>query len=429
MIEFVTLFLGIAFGVHTIELSAAPGVARIELYVDGTRTGWMAAPWTATIDLGSEIAPRELVAVALDADGKRIGEARQWVNRATSEAEARFVLTRDRAGRVTAARLVWRCPASPDPPAISASFDGRPIEVEDPERIPVPTHSAGAAHLLLADLTFAGGLTATAIAGFGGTRSDETHRELSALPVRLSRGARLPRPDRMDGWFESHGRPLRVAAVEDGPAEVVFVMAGKVRQDFERLAAEDFHPWPWPRSRPLGLPAASRFRFMTTTPRVVVESRAVTRIFPVSEEYTPADDSFLRLGKRAFLDEVPSPPRIAETVATSALAATRRERRRAVVLLLGSEAEDASDLDAPRVRRYLSRIRVPLHVWRVSTGESGVIGDWPGAADASTIDGLGRAFEVLRADLESQRIVWVEGSVVPSAIEVSPKAAGVVAVR
>ncbi len=429
MIEFVTLFLGIAFGVHTIELSAAPGVARVELYVDGTRTGWIAPPWTATIDLGSEIAPKELVAVALDADGRRIGEAKQWVNRATSEAEARFVLKRDGAGRVSAARLVWRCPASPDPPAISASFDGQPLEVEDPERIPVPSHSAGASHLLLADLTFGGGLTATAVASFGGTRSDETHRELSALPVRLSPGARLPKPDRMNGWFESKGRPLRVAAVEDGPAEVVFVMAGRVRQDLERLAAEDFHPWPWPRSRPLALAAASRFRFMTTTPQVVVGSRDVTRVFPVSEDYTPADDSFLRLGKRAFLDEVPSPPRIAEAVATSALAATRRERRRAVVLLLGSEARDASDLDASRVRRYLSRIRVPLHVWRVSTGDSAAAGDWPGVVDASTIDGLGRAFEVLRADLDSQRIVWVEGGLIPSASGVSEKAAGVVAVR
>ena len=386
-------------------------------------------PWMATIDLGGEIAPHELVAVALDGTGRRLGEARQWVNRATSDAEAGFVLERDRAGRVTMARLVWRCPVSPDPTAISVSFDGRPLEVADPERIPLPAHAPGTSHILLADLTFSGGITATAVASFGGRKADDTRQELTAVPVRVSRGTRLPKAEQMDGWFESDGRTLRVAAVEEGPAEVVFVMAGRVREELDRLASEDFFPWPWPRARPLELPARSRFRFMVTTPQEIVASRDLTRVFPASEEYTPADGSFLRLGKRAFLDEIPAPPRIAEAVATSGLVATRRERRRAVVLLLGSTARDESDFDAARARRYLARIRVPLYVWRVSPEAFDAAGAWPGAVDASTIEGLGEAFEALRADLASQRVIWVEGRILPSTIGVSREARGIVAVR
>ena len=46
-----------------------------------------------------ESAP-SLVAVAFDAGGRRLGEARQQVNRATSDAEAGFALERDGTGRV-----------------------------------------------------------------------------------------------------------------------------------------------------------------------------------------------------------------------------------------------------------------------------------------------------------------------------------------
>ncbi len=431
MIAFVTLFLGIAFGVHSVELSAGAEVARIELYIDGTRAVELGPPWMATIDLGGEIAPHELVAVALDGAGRRLGEARQWINRGTSAAEAAFVLERDLAGQPTAARLVWRCLESPDPTAISVSFDGKPLEVVTPERFPLPAHAPGAAHVLLADLTFPGGITATAVASMGGTRAEDALQELTAVPVRISRGARLPKVEHMVGWFEAGGQTLRVAAVEEGPAEVVFVLAGSVREELRRLASEAFDPFPWPRSRPrlLDLASRSRFHFMATVPQVIGGSQVPTRVYPSSDEYTPAKGSFLRLGKDVFLEEFEGLPRIAEAVAASGLAATWRERRRAVVLLLGPDARDESAFDAARARRYLSRIRVPLHVWRVSAEGTAALGDWPGALDASTIEGMGKAFGILREDLASQRVVWVENRLLPSTVGVTSEARGIVTVR
>lgn len=460
MIAFVTFFLGIATGVHTVELSAASAVARVELYVDGTKAADVGPPFTATIDLGPEIAPRELVAVAFDATGNRLGEARQQVNRATSDAEAGFALERDGTGRVLAARLFWRCPVSPKPTSISASFDGRPLKVTNPERIPIPSHGAGSEHILVADLTFDGGLTATAVASFGGkNRGDET-KELTALAVRLSPGARFPkRADRMDGWFQLDGRSLAVAAVEEGPVEIVFVMAGRAQEDLKRLSAdlvredEDQREAEQrtARTSPFGgsagrvlevprlshrtptsaleLPAGSRFHFTRTTPRVIAGPREVTWAFPTSAVFTPRDGTFLFLGKDVFLGEEPSPPRIAEAIAASGLAATRRERRRAVVLLLGTDARDAGDLDAPRVRRYLERLRVPLHVWRVALIAPPAAKDWPGAAEAMTTRGLGRAMDALRTDLASQRVVWVEGRLDALSVETTPRAEGVVTLR
>lgn len=430
MISFLTLFLGIALGTHTVELSAGPGVARVELYVDGTLAADLGPPWAARLDLGKEIAPRELVAVAYDAGGKRLGEARQWINRARADAEAGFVLERDKAGRVAAARLFWRCLISPEPKSIAVSFDGVPLQAKDPARIPIPPHSAGTAHVLIADLVFPGGIAATAVTTFGGQTKDESLRELSAVPVRIPPGARLPkRVESMSGWFESNGAALSVAAVEEGPAEVVFVEAGQVRQDFERLVAEDFHPWPWRRARPIELRKDSRFQFIASTPYVNDGPDDVTRVFPVSPDYLPWDGSFLRAGATPFYGQFPTLPRIAEAVATAGLSATRRERRRAVVLLLGAEARDTGDLDAATVRRYLARLRVPLYVWRVSLEAPPAAADWPEAVDASTIEGLGEAFKALRDDLKSQRVVWLEGRFLPSAVSVTAKAAGLVVAR
>jgi len=428
VIAFLTLFLGIVVGPQAVELSAGPGVARIELSLDGSTVASLGPPWVATLDLGRELAPRELVAVAYDAAGKRVGEATQWINRARPEAEAGFALERDGAGRVSAARLFWRCPVSPDPASIAVTFDGMPLEASDPARIRIPSRSPDTAHVLIADLTFPGGIVATAVTAFGGRTKKESVRELSAVPIRILRGVRLPRRvEGMHGWFESNGRALSVVAVEEGEAEVVFVQAGTIGPDFERLLVESFQAPPG--ARPVDLRKDSRFLFLSSNPRASVGPNAVTRLFPISRDYPSRGGGFLEVGATPFANEPPTPPRIAEAVATAGLSATRRERRRAVVLLLGAGARDTGDIDAPTVRRYLARLRVPLRVWRLAPAEPPAEADWPGAVDASTIERLGEAFGVLRDDLKSQRVVWLEGRLQPARVEVTAKAAGLVVAR
>jgi hypothetical protein len=429
VIAFLSLFLGLVHGSLTVELSAGPEVARVELVLDGQKAAEVGPPWTATLDLGPEIVPRELVAVAFSREGKRLGEARQWLNRARPQAEAGFVLERDRSGRVTHARLHWRCLSSPEPLSVSVSFDGSALAVKDHSRIPIPPHAAEVSHLLLADLTFAGGIAATAVTSFGGRQRDEAERELTAFPVRVTGKAEPPNADRLTGWFEAAGQAVPVAAVEKGPGEVLFVLAGRARQDFDRLRTEDSWPWPWPRPRPLDLPSGTRYRFVSTSPNVLDRPQWTFRLFSSTEEFVASSTAFLRVASRAFLPESLAPPCVAESVAVSALAATALERRRAAVLVLGEGADDEGSLDAARVRRYLARIRVPLHVWRLSGGQVPAAGDWPEASDASTIDGMGRAFEALRSDLSTQRIVWLEGRLPPSAVSLTGKAKGLVEAR
>jgi hypothetical protein len=221
MIAFVTLFLGLVYGPVDVKLSAAPGVERIELYVDGGLVAELAEPWTARLDLGPEIVPRELVAVAKDTEGRRVGEVRQWINRPRPGAEASFVVEKDPNGSGRMARLLWRCVTGSGPKSIRVSFDGRPLEAADPARIPLPAHSAGSAHILVADVDFEDGLSATAVASLGGEKLDEALEELTAVPIRVARGARLPKDGRrgrgraLGGRLRSGGRRPRRPAPSD----------------------------------------------------------------------------------------------------------------------------------------------------------------------------------------------------------------------
>lgn len=423
MIAFVTLFLGLVHGTIPLRLAAADRVAVVEVYLDDERVADVyGPPFEVVLDLGSEIVPRELVAVARAGDGQRLGEARQWINRPRPGAEASFLLERDRSGRTTSAQLLWRRISGAPLAAARVFFDGLPIDAPDLEHIVIPRHASEIAHFLLAEVDFVDGGSATAVASFGGVNRGKAERELTGLPVRVVGKAPAPPPGRLAGWLEAGGRPLAVAAVEEGPAEVGFVLAGNAQEDFARLDTDGRWPWPWPCPKPLELPPETRFRFTFTRPRTVTEAGEVVRLFPAAGEFTPKDGRLLYVGARAAFEPAPEAPAIAEAVAVSAVATAGRERRRAVVLVLGEGATEMGRLDAARVRRYLARLRVPLFVWRISDKDVPAAQDWPDVVDASTVPRLREAFHALRTELASQRIVWVEGRIEPSRVSLTSRA-------
>ena len=97
-------------------------------------------------------------------------------------------------------------------------------------------------------------------------------------------------------------------------------------------------------------------------------------------------------------------------------AAARQFRRR---------SPDGSRLAPEVARRYLAKLRVPLHVWAVDGpsarkaerwGNVTVIRDYPAflAASQKLLDGVA-----------AQRVVWVDGVHLPQAITLSPKASGI----
>jgi hypothetical protein len=77
------------------------------------------------------------------------------------------------------------------------------------------------------------------------------------------------------------------------------------------------------------------------------------------------------------------------------------------------------------VRRYLESIRVPLFVWSLYGKDAAAAQAWGPVEDVSSLARMGDAMARLRAELDAQRIVWLDGSHLPQAIALGAAAQGV----
>jgi hypothetical protein len=157
-----------------------------------------------------------------------------------------------------------------------------------------------------------------------------------------------------------------------------------------------------------------------------VSSRVPSELFAITREYTRKDG-----GMFWFLTDTRLPPdsrseglRITDAVAVAGLHAALDNHRRAVVLVLGSDIKDVSHYDPAAVRAYLDSIRVPLFVWSLNGATSPATKGWGTAEDISTLPKLRNAVDKLRADLDSQKIVWIEGRYLPQDVVVTPTVPG-----
>ncbi len=429
MIAFATLWLGLVTGAVPVELLAGPDVARVELRLDGAPCAAIAAPpWQASCDLGPEIAPHELVAVAFDSAGNQLAEARQWLNLPRDPAELEVALsTEPGPPPKLVARLAWAGPGGAAPLAVSATLDDEPLTFTAGwDRLVLPPLSPGAAKLLRVEAMFPGGTKASRELAVGGDLAEQIAQELTGVPVELL--GRAERAALSDGE-----RQLRVVAFEKGRADLVVVVDPAATAALAKLAREGGKQRVsrggiglGPRSSPgagtmaadarakVPLPDGARMRLVWP----VAESRRHGELrfdlFPTSPERTAADGSLLdALGLAAQLPGSTVPPRIADAVALAALTAAEPGRRRAVLLVLGEQPLDTSTYDAARVRRFLDRLRVPLVVWSTGPSSPEVVAAWGEAETIASVQRLEKAAKHLDQLLGRQRIAWVEGRHLP----------------
>ena len=412
MISFASLFVGLVYGIVTVQLLAAGPVDRVDLLLDGLKVAELRAPFSAPLDLGCEPAPHELVAVAFDSRGAELARARQWVNRPRPQAEATLVLEPGSGERGRTARLTWRSLAGEVPRAIAVTFDDRPLPAPDPSRIEVPPHDPAQVHVLRASLDFGGDVRATAEAYVGGSARDEAVTELTAVAVEVETGRELPPPEGLAGWLEKDGVPLEAAAVEEGPAELVFVAEGSV---LERLR-KTFRF----RTVPLasGLPPDLGYRFLWPVGAMTAQSAMVSNVYPVTRRLSRADGAVSWVADRRLVWPAWSRKgqRIADAVAVAALVAAEGERRRAVVLLLGPEAEDGSLLTPAEATAFLGSLNVPLQVWSIGARPSPEAARWPAGKTVTSARQFEAAVASLLEGVVRQRVVWVEGGHLPQSI-------------
>ena len=429
MITFLTLYLGLIVGPRDFELAVTETTARVEILLDGERRGELTAPpWKLTVDLGEVPLPHELVAVAYDAEDAEIGRAFQRLNVPSPPVEVAIALVAE-GGRVRAARLAWEAAADEALSGVRLRLDGEKIPVEDPAHIPLPELDMTRSHHLSAEVTFKGRLRTQVAAVFGGSFVDQVDSELTAVAVDRAPGAggAMPGPAEAAGWFHSGGTPLSVFAIEQPPAEVMLIRdqasAKKLHKFVGGLRAGDSGSRNRERLVELrvrelgvGLAGDDWLRVMATQPELRPESGKA--FFGASSDVLPMARG-LGMGTAAL--RIPADERaerLADAVAASGMEVAGGGRRRAVLLVVDPETPDGSALTPRQAGLYLAAMRVPLEVWTAGDALA-VRRIWGEARDVSKPKRLSAAVEELRARLDRQMVVWLEGRLLPTEIELT----------
>ncbi len=326
----------------------------------------------------------------------------------------------------------------------------------------------------------AGLAAAIASAGEADLRTSSRH---TAVAVTVESGE-LPAIETMQSWFAAGDGPVAVVAVERGPAEVIVVRDPKAQLHLDLLAkgfldralGETLAPVLVDSKRvkkwdPLllaggagalveegkeyfrtaaGLPQESdlkamrrqlrdtfrlgdgvRLRFVSPLAAPVSRTVEPMNIFNLTPSFPTRDRGFM-----AFVEAVPAlafSRRFSDVVALAGRELHASEHRRAVLVLIEGSSPDDSLYSATSVTELLADLQVPVFVWSFGRGTfaahwSGerLITDQPGLLDA-TLDLV--RFEVacdeLRAALETQRIVWLEGRHPPPLIRLTEAAEGI----
>lgn len=436
MVSFVSLFIGLVLGVQTIEVAVDPAVARVELLLDEQRIGALdGPPWTLSYDFGAELRPRRLAAVAFAADGRRLADTRQWLNLPRAQAEVTLVLEGGHGGAPERARLAWESLVGAEPRTISASLDGRPLAVSDPRTVDLPPLDPERLHYLRIELDFSDPVATVVERVFGGTYSDEVTTELTSLPVQLAAGTAPPSVEAMQGWLLKEGEPLEIAAIERGGAEIIVVRDEGATEGFNAIQRDLAHTMRGmvgamglPESTrmlrdALPLAADQRLRFLAPFADPQQGTSLAYALFPSSPDFGPRDAGIFWLLSRARPQRrFKTPQRLADAVAVAGMSAAGSSRRRAVVLVLGRNPEDASQLPPAEARRYLEALRVPFRVWSLDPRRGAPDTGWAPTVDISSSGKLDSAVQELRKALDRQVIVWVRGAFLPQEIAAAPGA-------
>ncbi len=434
-IAFLSLFFGLIRGPYPVELAVNGPAAGVELLVDGRSVQTLQAPpWKTEIDFGPDLLPHQIVARALDAQGHETSRAEEWVNLPHPATKVEIVLETDKLGAPKAAKVQWTDVQEEKPSAALLTFDGVPLPLDAAGRAVLPSQDLKSLHILAAEVDFPSGRSGRKEIAYGGEYGSEISTELTAVPVQTDRG-KLPPASQLGGWLTAGGRPLPIAAVEEGPAQLYVVRSLDGPAALLDLAPES-KKWVNKASN-----VASRWEGMKLGKedevRIVVP---FTHVFQGSEKLSDLFE--IRAGLNAWdhglpvvllmTDRRPQPGpgiriRFTDAVAAAGLEATTENRRRAVLLLLSAREKDQSRYDPERVRRYLAALRVPLFVWCVGQPEPGsAAAAWGKEVQVLKYEAdLKQAFTALREALDSQRIVMVDGRLLPQSIALSPKAAGV----
>ncbi len=339
-------------------------------------------------------------------------------------------------------RLVWSSVDAVRPETARVFLDEAEIESIDPQGFALPRYDVADPHLLQAEVQL-GDTTARAQAVVGGGPGSTVSQGLTALPLYLEEGGKLPDAARMEGWIEARGEPVRVVAVERPGADLVMIqdLAWYLQKRLKGARNEWLKTRVTTRRRPTGLKSRDIFRLLFPIPQTAAATIRSLQ-FPMSPNLwtgqlieTHAQGAV----DRQTADAIPqglmvgipvngerkldsSNQHLTDSVAVGALAAAQGQRARVLLLIAGSDEQDHSRYSPEQVRSYLARLNVPLRIW--SPEPEKMAGGWGEVEGIATRNRLERAMRGLRSFLDRQIVVWVEGSHLPHQLQLTAAADG-----
>jgi hypothetical protein len=442
-VVFLTVFLGLVTGTHEIALQVEGAPSSVELRLDGQRVALLERPpWTARLALGDELLPRRLEARALDTEGRERARAEQWLNLPRSPAEVEIALEDGPAGAPAAARVRWASLPGEQPLRVTLAFDGRPLALDAEGRARLPAFDPGAPHLVSAEVVFPREVVARRDLAFGGALGEEARTELTAIALEQPAGAKIPSLSQAAAWLTGPEEPLRLAAIDGGGAEVVLVRGAEAGDARARLGSGSATVW-----TPMGargsrvrtrdsqylrfearLRRGDVMRFLWPYPRQTLSGSGLpVRLFDGAQPVPAEEAGLFWLLTRAESPAHAGEPRLADALAVAGLQAAATGGPRAVVLVLGDALADPSTYSPATVRRYLASLRVPLFIWTLARRDDPGSPAWGAAQAAGSLPALQGAVKRLRAGLDRQVVLWLEGRHLPQSIELTAaaRAAGV----
>lgn len=429
LIKFITLILSLHVGILPVEVAVTGPLAKLEMHLDGQMVGERTSPpWTFDVDLGHNLIPHRLEAIAFDDQGQEIERASQWVNYARQSLEASLVLESSGMTQPTRGRVIWSAADNSQPIKIELRYDGRPHEVASDGRFVLPGSEPSETHHLEAKLLFPDEHIAHTEAVFGGTRGDAVTTALTAIPMSLEEDHQ-PDLDQLSQWLEVAGQPATVFSTDpissDGATSqaknnsIIIVRDTHIDRDLRLLLREKRQRVLAKTGRFLG--PDDRVEFLLTY-NLLQDPRGVHRPFPVSSDFN-------KLGMwNLFTQDYPqiNQPKQQNIWWSLALAGKRvvdLKQPRVAVLLLSKKPQSRPALSFEQAQLYLRSLRVPLLVWlpeEATLERLGIAPDRPyiGA------DGMLQMFADIQAVLDQQRMVWIEGDYLPTEVTLSAKAPG-----
>ena len=366
-------------------------------------------PWSVRVDLGKELIPRELAAVALDSHGNEIARTSQILNLPRTIAEVEIVLATEKDGQVVA-QLVGRHRLHRHPRRATISVDGAKVRIDRDFRARLPRLDWSHTHVISAQMRFDDGQVARRETVINGGFADSVSSQLTPVVVAGDPNAG---PQSLAGCFSIDGTPVRTSAVEKTNALVILVKDPDATDDIHQMQ----------NVMPLIAPARDSRKLRNwlkldrdTTLRILwpIVERYIAAGEPTYDLFNQSEDiSASQAGIPWLMSRQCTPPpdplelrRFADAVAVAGVTALHEHRRRAVVLLPGSAPDESFNKPAA-VRRYLERIGVPLFVWSLDGPRPDLADTWGAVEDISTVEKVAEAVAKLDRTLLAQRVAWI----------------------